>query len=265
MSISAKFDASRFNRGVDRLAEHSKRDGKTLLKEQGRGFTKRAIDLTPPSQGKANSQSKKRGEDAVTADLRRIMTPKPRSYLEYVQKIAGTDRVAAQVLRRKDGTPYLIDYDVILWSRDALTAWHEKRRRKSDGRVRRTNRDVTTGRKKTDGADMAFVPDSNFKWFLKRVKERVGLLAGGFNAAVAALGVRGVPQWIKRHGTGRGDVEIETAGKAMKITITNDVRFGNTVRGFPGRIQRALNDQARAMERRVAEYLAKIGRNSGIR
>jgi hypothetical protein len=262
--LQASFDMRRFQRGAEFLVRTSKRGGESVLREQARGFVRRAIDITPPSTGKASNAAKKKGEASVEADLRRIMTPKKRSWLEHLEQIAGGNKVEAQVLRRKDGTAYLIDYDFILWGRGSLADFHQKRRRQSDGRVKRTNRGVTTGRKLTDGADMAFVPADNFAWYLKRAKQRVGLLAGGFNAAADELGVSR-PSWIKRHGTGRGDIDVSIGASLLAITITNDVPYAGTVRGFQPRLQRALNDQAKAMEKRIDHWLAQQGRRAGFR
>lgn len=262
MEGTIKLDATRFNAALQRTAQYSKRDAPTLLREQARGFIRRVVDLTPPGNGKADAAARKRGEAAVSVDLRRIFKPKDRGWLEYIEQVVGGTKFAGQTLRKKDGTPYLIDYDVILWGRDSMVGWHEARRRQ-DGRVRTAERDQLNGRKKSDTADIAYVPKENFAWFERRVKARVGVLASGWNDAAEALGAK-LPQWVKRHGTGRGDVHIILGEDRMSVIMTNDVKFAGAVKGYQPRIQKALDEQAAAMERRVAFFLQKQAKRAGF-
>ena len=256
--IKLEIDTSRFNRALGEFALHSKKTGAEILLDQSRLFIQKAIRLTPPGQGRESpSAARKMGEESVKDDLHRIFRPKDPSYLEYLERIAGTDKVISNVLRRKDGTPYLIDFDVILFGRDSLVPFHEAHRSKTTGRVFKSNRDVTTGRRSIDQGrgDIAFVPEDNYAWFERRAIARVGVLASGWNKAALLLNAK-VPPWIARHGLGRGDISIDIGSSGvMRVTVSNDVKFADGVKGLSRNIQRALNDQAEAMEKRVAYFL----------
>ncbi|HEY3898923.1 MAG TPA: hypothetical protein VGM54_09940 [Chthoniobacter sp.] len=260
-------DTRRFNVALGEFAAYSKKSGLEVLLDQSRLFVQKAIGLTPPGKGKANAAARKRGEDAIRDDLHRIFKPKDRSYLEYLERIAGTNQVVSNVLRKKDGTPYLIDFDVILQGRDSLVPFHLAHRSQVTGHVFQVNRDVTTGRRKIDQGrgDIAFVPRENYAWFERRVLARVGLLAGGWNRSAKRLGAR-VPAWIARHGEDRGAVTV-TAGSegVMRVTMENDVRFASQVAGLQSRIQQAVDWQARAMERRLEYFKEHAGRRAGFR
>lgn len=273
--VRLRLNSARFTAALGKFAQFSKKDAATLLRDQARNFIRRVVDITPPATGKADASARKHGEAAVRADLRRIFTPKDRGFLQYIEKL-GHDSgqlkfnaehggsVGEWHLHRKDGTPYVIAYDVILWSRDGLVGFHEKRRT-ANGRVSTASRHVTTGTRTKDARnlDRAFVPKDNFAWFERRVLARVGLLAGGWNKAAQELGTR-LPAWVRRHGTGRGDIELQLTGTRLRILVTNDVSYAAAVRDYQPRVQRALNDQAKAMNRQSAFLAKKAARRAGF-
>jgi len=73
-------DIRQFQAMAAKLGNFSKRDGRTLMKEQARGVIRNLMDITPPSNGKTRGvAAKKRGEAAIASDVRNVFigsTPK---------------------------------------------------------------------------------------------------------------------------------------------------------------------------------------------
>lgn len=68
-----KLRVEEFQYAAERLAQYSKRDGETFMKEQIRGFIRHLLDFTPPSRGSRRGAKAKRGGDlAITGDVRAV-------------------------------------------------------------------------------------------------------------------------------------------------------------------------------------------------
>lgn len=257
------FDTSGFSKALEKFRKLSKRDFETVLREQARGVVRHVIALTPPSQGKANGEAKKRGEATIAADLARILSPGNQAFIDrFVEFNGGTE--AKELFGHKGAAALGFVYTKVLQKGD-LTTWHDSRRR-GDGRVKQVNKGVTTGLKKKDlrGLDVGLVESKTYAWFRKRVQARVGLLAGGWNRAAERLGYN-PPAWIRRHGAERGGIDISLAGEKMRIVISNQVKFAGNVKGLERRVQKAINLQTRAMLRRVEFAEKKAAKRAGFR
>lgn len=257
-----RFKTEGFSKALGELRKFSKRDFTVLLKEQARGVVRRLVNLTPPAQGKADSQARKRGETAVAADLARIFRPVSQSQIDKFQEAHGSER--ADSFGHKGAKSLGQIYTRVLQKSD-LTSFHQARRR-GDGRVMQVNGDATTGLRKRDlrGLDKGLVETKTYQWFKRRVQERVGLLGAGWNRAAQKLGYN-PPQWIKRHGEGRGDCTISLSGERMRIRVTNDVPFAGTVKNIHRRVNQAIAGQAEAMRRRVEHFVKKAAQRAGFK
>jgi len=100
--------------------------------------------------------------------------------------------------------------------------------------------------------------------YIKKELEKVGILASGWNAAAAKLGAK-VPDWISRHGTGRGSIKVSFGLNESRITITNAVKFASNVKDLVRRVQRALDKRTGAMNRQLDHFQKKSGRDAGFR
>lgn len=282
MSSVVRFDASRFNRAFKRLAAHSKKGAQEVLFDQARSLVRRIIDITPPATGKADIAARKRGEAAATADLSRIFSSATPDFYDRFLQFNGGPELKEDFAHR--GAAALGFIYTRALTRGEMVRWHNDRRG-NRGRVKAIGRNVrlsaseisdgganrqraaqvTTGLRRSDlrALDVGLVKKNDYAWFKKRVRERVGLLAGGWNRAAARLGAR-VPAWVRRHGEGRGDIIVTIKSSSFSITMSNDVRYSENVKGFRSRVQRALNDQAGAMERRLTHYFGKARRQAGI-
>lgn len=94
--------------------------------------------------------------------------------------------------------------------------------------------------------------------YIKKMVERVGFLAAGWNRAARKFGTR-IPSWIARHPDGGGAYETEGPSR-IDILITMGRKFASDVYGLPKQIQWAakfrywqLAKQLRSMETRSAK------------
>jgi hypothetical protein len=68
-----KLRVEEFQHAAEKLAQYSKRDGETFMKEQIRGFIRHLLDFTPPNRGSTRGvKAKKLGEQAITGDIRAV-------------------------------------------------------------------------------------------------------------------------------------------------------------------------------------------------
>jgi hypothetical protein len=92
--------------------------------------------------------------------------------------------------------------------------------------------------------------------YIKKMQGRVGLLASGWNASALKFGHK-MPAWIARHGSRRGAaVQIDKKGSLL-IRLTNAVRFAGQVMGMQRRVQWALNNRARQMNKQLEDRALK--------
>ena len=153
----------------------------------------------------------------------------------------------------------------------ALKADIAKIMRQSSARNARTDpaeihakfRDRQTGRVNKRNLKNKFKV-ANLAAYIKKELEKIGILASGWNAAAMKLGAK-VPDWISRHGTGRGSIKLAFGLNECRITIINAVKFASGVKGLVRRVQRTLDKRAGAMNRQLDHFQRKSGRDAGFK
>jgi len=94
---------------------------------------------------------------------------------------------------------------------------------------------------------------------------RVGFLAAGWVAAGRKLGTR-LPGWITRHGSMFGSVIITLSWRGMAIKMANIVPYAGNVDGMQRRVQVALDNRSRQIDKRLADYAVKqAARRAGFK
>lgn len=215
--------------------------------------------VTPPNRG---SYGRRHGEAVITADLLRIFKPVSERSLEAFSDFYGA-KGNELAFGHKGAKPIGVIQEKVLRSSE-MAAWHASRRR-ADGRVMQVHAQVTTGLRKRDlrGLDVGLVSRPNFERFREKVIDKVGLLASGWNAAAAKLGLK-LPAWITRHGTSRGEIELRITETHFTILITNSVKFAGEVKGLERRVQFALDNRGNQMMRRLEHVFAGEARKAGF-
>ena len=74
-----------------------------------------------------------------------------------------------------------------------------------------------------------------------------------------------IPDWIARHGKGRGGIKITFTLSECRIVISNGVKFAGNVKGLVSRIQRTLDKRAQAMNRQVEYFQKRAAKEAGFK
>jgi hypothetical protein len=183
-----------------------------------KGFVTNIVKITPPSQGQANNQSKKRGEAKVATDIR---------------KAYGTPSDLWRLIRDKAGRPTADNF----WAYMKLQRWQQANEIAlritghgldvfDGGTEHQRRRSPTTGR--VTGSDKpqnkrVFIADTQkpqLNRYITRRQAKVGLLASGFQPAASRLKAS-LPAWIRRHSLLPGTIAIHRAPGTYSITISN--------------------------------------------
>ena len=221
------------------------------------------VQVTAPSQGKANTEAKRRGEAKVEADIRKAYgTPSDLWRLIRDQSNKGTaDNFWAYMKLGRWHQANDLALRITGHGLDVFDGGIEHQRRRNP----RTGR-VIGGEQPRD--KRLFLAPTQLKAldaYIKQQQARVGLLASGWSAAANALDVP-VAAWIARHGPTTGSVQIDLSGDRMSVIATNYAP------GLPAgvraelkrRLVKAVEYQTNTMERAIAGYHTRTRQQLGI-
>lgn len=230
-----------------------------VVKDVGKRAVNSAIDMTPPmKKGRNKAASKKALEEHVEKDVSgakkddakddvlelryytRVGEKFGRPYLYPKPKRRGL--ITAKVIDRK-GRPVknlrMVDAPSFIHQHTALSI----------------GRRASYRRKTVQG--LWFAKESSVKKAVKEKKAAVGKLAAGWYAGAVLCGNKGVPVWIKRHGSGKS--EIKSRYGYVSVSIGNNVKYD---RGHMGRISAwAVKDAefgSKVLIEKEIEKLAKL-------
>ena len=228
--VSCTVDMAKVKKLLRRVPQEAGRIMQKAVEVDAKGFVRDIVNITPPSMGKADKESKQRGEAAIVRDLLGIRGEGQRRINAVF--IVISDEVLAKATAKenyvrlfatKDGVVFGVEPD--LYHPNASTAemhiWHLSNR---DGGKITSSGSVTRDDGRLKIFQRMVVSASAFERYKKFIFKEVGMLAGGFNDAAAKLGVS-LPAWIKRHGTGRGVCQVKTGPNSFSIKITNSVKY----------------------------------------
>lgn len=233
--ISCKVDLGTLLKRLQQVPRDAQRIIETAIDTDAKGFVKDIVAITPPSMGKANVESKKRGESAVKGDIWKVYG----TLYEVIESYGGA-KLARQywwIIKNKPESlaAFLAKNAPGTWG--LQRGWDEgaehQRRRARNGRV--------TGRRPTVIIDQAEIP--KVEAYIKAQQKRVGLLAAGFKPAASALKVS-LPAWVMRHAANIGTIRIHRAIGQYGITISNRARHGSK-NDLPRRIRYVLQSDKR--------------------
>jgi hypothetical protein len=260
--MASQFDMTKLRASVKRLRPYVNKTRDELITTAARGFVKDVVAITPPSNGATKgTAAKKAGEATIAGDVGRIFQPMSEQGIEQFRTLYGDER---QESFGHKGAKALGTIRAKVLAFGQMADWHRRRRRK-DGRVMQINRDATTGLRKRDlaGLDIGIVTSADFKRFILLLQRNVGILAAGWNAAAEKLKVN-LPAWIKRHGTGGGNIVEVTAAGRFRLELSNEVPFVGNVRAYERRVQRAIDFQAKKMDKQADFLIKKAIKEAGL-
>lgn len=221
--------------GTVPLLEYAVRTGRTIpetLKRAGKGTIRQVIAITPPATSAgvsggldSSSDAKARGARAIQRDLNRVFVP---------VRLKGKRREAVS-------------------GAEMVTIHARLLAQKRPGAPM-----------KRDRGQPYYVDQRKFNLLEVKLASHVGRLAAGWLPAAEALALA-VPQWISRHGLGRGGYEAKFEGDEMFIKSTNNASPFAPIAETQRRVDYALVYQANAMRREMEFLLLKDARSSGLR
>lgn len=230
---------------VRRYATEMKKGLREAVKQTAAGITRRVIDITPPaSQGVTGADAYRAGRLKIANQMNSVLAP---------VKIKGRRKITTvfgHKLKRPVYVPTREKYPAV------DVAYRARTKIAASG----------FGIRAQAGGPKAYVDVRKFQAVLKARQERVGALAAGFAGAAQALDVP-LQNWVSRHGTSGGRVQIDTAGDRMRVVVEN---FGNgapapIVGELARRIDYAVQYQRSAMERAIVGYHNRTKQQLGIK
>ena len=295
MKITSSVDgAKNFDRAFAEFMATSKRELPVVMREQMRGIIKNVIGVTPPSsitrdgnggwsimQGGA---AKKQGENAIAGDLFGgrvvdmggfsvrteglfiVSDTDPNQYSDHIadyrsqnnnplfrKKEGPGDAEIARLFTNKKGEVYGVERQLFrpAASLAEMLAHIKPYRSPTTGKITRAGlRSKTIGRNVF--IDRMVIGTAAKRVLMKHLFEAVGFLASAWKPAAQALGVK-LPSWIARLDA---PGSISVSGDGLNFEITNALRYAADTKGLRGRVESAVNQQAKKMERRVASFHA---------
>lgn len=223
--------------------------GRTLaasLKRGARGVTRRVIDVTPPaSQGTTGAAAYRQGRIRIGKQMSAIMAPVRLKGRRLIPVVFGHRLATPVSVKTRELYP------------DVRQLYNTQLRASANGARLRLNN--FRGQK-------FYVSKPKFQAELKRRQSHVGRMASGWHAAARALDVN-VQDWISRHGSARGSINMQLVTSRMRITAQNFAPGASAqVRAeLARRIPYALKYQAAAMEREIDYLVGKNALDHGIK
>jgi hypothetical protein len=262
MQVDIKIDTSAFAAAMSRFAVDSKKTSREILDQQAKLFVRDVMRITPPNKG--DTRGLVRGKAVVRGDLARIFRPVSDAKIEEFRDFYGGNSFVTEFGHK--GAKAIGNIEEVILSYGKMKAFHQARRTRS-GKVMKVNRAATTGIRKRDlrGLDTGMVRAADFKKYLKEVESEIGKLLSGWSAAAKRLGLT-VPAWVSRHGSERGEISVETSGRTLKVRITNAVKFVSNVWNLERRVNDALANRAKQMDKQVENYaVQKAAKRAGFK
>jgi len=243
-TITWDFNAAqaRFTSELQRVVANSRRGIRHEVTENFKGVLRFVFGVTPPMGGRKSSvttgrnirvdyaKGKRQGQKAIRKDIYRAFQPIPSAFKQTARRPGGW-----AIIRQNFGSR--ATQEALDRTPEAALAWYKSQRD-------RNRRIMGRPRLPTWTTNIAYVE--------KVLLKEQGLTASGWLVGANRFGVRGIPQWITRHG-GKvgGSVTIRDTLTELKFLVTNATQHNDSAR-IQGKLATALTQQANAMARRTA-------------
>ena len=245
-------DYSKFRDGARALLVAKNQTVEQLVTDQGRLLTRDLLRMTPPFGGHPITESwnaqRRIGEAEVARDVGRVFRPISTFSILAHPKNLPLAMALQRLVQSKDlaGIQTLLErlgFQIKVVNQP--DAGLHKAARRGRGRVPKSHRPVLV------------LDERALKRFVSQLVGDVGKTKSGWLAAADALGVKGVPNWIRRHaGQVQGSVRIEKQPGSFSITIGNLVGWSSDFSHL-SIVQSALTHRARAMQLQAEAILQR--------
>lgn len=235
MSETLEIDLSEFEAQLSQFVLYSGRSMEDEIKNQAKLAVHKAIRVTPPGHdGVKDSEAKQAGERKIRRNLRSVFSG---------VEIKGARLITHLFGKQVKGAPW---FAMTRERHPDVAALHDSRKKKS-GKFGLTR----SGRQKF------YVDERKLAQLEAVLLARVGFLAAGYSSAAQVLGTK-MPVYVKRHaGRAPGSVQMKFTDELMRITVRNSVKYASRVPDVQRRLQWAINEQAKAMERQLPHLIRR--------
>ena len=250
--VIVQVESTRIMRSLNRLEALTKKPMETLVRHSARRVCVNLSRTIAPFG--FDESAKTMGERAVIGDYGLSTIVRNKDYLQTVIDITGSTRNINQVLRTKNGVPYLVDWQEISFTPSRITKHHNSRRSKVTGRIggggsARGSEDKQIGRWR---ANNQIVTDRETKAKgMQKALKRVGLAKHAYALAAKSLGgTRGIPGWVKksRGKNGAGSATLKRSRSGYTVEIDNHLPYASRILSTHGEM---------SSMKREADYLMR--------
>jgi len=212
--LEIKVDTSRLEAAMLDFCNASRKGMESVIKKTGGTMVGQLIGVTPPGNQKTLSgenggitlQAKKMGEANVSSDIKKLFPTTKKKDSDVFGMIDAGYKWRAQNERR---------YQVAEFAQSVADL----------KRIHKSAKNPKTGRTRIHGGQNMAVTRSQIRSaYIKSEVKKVGMLAAGWLNAASELNTpsRYIPGWIKRHGAGRGGVEMRKNSGSYSLRIYNN-------------------------------------------
>jgi len=245
--IDVKFDTSKLEFALTRLALAARMELGPIIKEEGRFVTKTLIQFTPP-------KNRKQGTTAVGSDMWRLAVPLSSAKLDAKASQGGIYKSLAKLVRRRETqkinqmmrNPRISFFGgrTMVESAEHLASLHRKARN-------------NYGRIKRDQRLMAYAEDHSS--LRRQIQDRVGWTASGWIPTARATGAK----WKKfsdRFGSKSGSQQSNFGPNPYLIATNKQVK----IPGYQRIVDGAIRSRSRTTLKKVDRLLAGKAVNLGF-
>lgn len=230
---------------MKRLGSVTSRNIDDEVEIQFKGIIVEAYKITPPAQGSGRTgrAAGLHAQDKIGRDLRSVFAPVTLKGTRVINHLFGD--TSPDVGRQP---PYQVPTVEIHPDVEAI---YRRRKERGAARFRKV---ISRGQKAA-----YYVAAVKLEALATKLKKRVGWLAAGFNAAAERLKAP-IPPYAKAHNKGAGTIDIKKSDNGISIVMTNRVAYASSVPEIERRLQRAVNTQAKKIERQLPYIIAKAAK-----
>jgi len=251
MSEGITVTSSKHEAALERLMSTSKKTAEEVLTQRARIVFKTVAQYTPPSHaGVLGRSAETHAKAKVASDIHGLYGTPNEAYDAVAEKSPGEARAFWYLLKHGDiggasGIMRAATGSIIAPFDDG--AHHRRNFRRRGNKFR------------------FFVSDpKNLKAYVQLEQEQVWWLASGWEDALSALGVKGIPYGVGKHAA-PGTLRVEITDQRIVITMVNQVGFASRVKDINRRILWAMNQDADTMQRMWDAYMEKLAGQAGMK
>lgn len=234
--IVTTVDMGHLLRRLRKVPRETARIMQIAVEADAKGFVADVVNVTPPfyrpggslppsmagkkpSKAKLGKEALRRGEKALSTDVRRVYGHPSLIYDAIKGKDLGRAKSfwAAYKLRDWRACDQLCDAAGVPRLRDFLT---------DDGDEHRKRRNRRTGRVVGKKPSFFVRQPKGVNAYIVGKKRNVGLLASGFKAAATKFGVK-LPKWISRHSGSLGSVNVTAGSMKHMVVVSNSAPWAS--------------------------------------